>query len=73
MGDLPFFTIGHSTRTIEEFAAILQSVGVATIIDVRTVPRSRTNPQYDKAALPRAGSGTSLETMWNTPSPAASR
>ncbi|HZM03955.1 MAG TPA: DUF488 domain-containing protein [Candidatus Saccharimonadales bacterium] len=47
-------TIGHSTRTIEEFVALLQAHGVACVVDVRTVPRSRHNPQFNKASLPRS-------------------
>ena len=38
------FTIGHSTRTIVEFVALLRQVGVDRLVDVRSVPRSRTNP-----------------------------
>lgn len=45
-------TIGHSTRPIEEFLALLEQNGVQRVIDVRTVPRSRRNPQYDQANLP---------------------
>jgi uncharacterized protein (DUF488 family) len=48
----PVFTIGHSTRTIPEFAAILGNAGVELVVDVRTVPRSRTNPQYNEQVLP---------------------
>lgn len=48
----PVFTIGHSTRTIPEFAAILDGAGVKLVVDVRTVPRSRTNPQYNEDTLP---------------------
>jgi uncharacterized protein (DUF488 family) len=47
-----FFTIGHSTRSIDEFAGLLREVGVALVADVRTVPRSRTNPQFNADALP---------------------
>jgi uncharacterized protein (DUF488 family) len=47
-------TIGHSTRTIEEFIGLLQAHGAACVVDVRTVPRSRHNPQFEKAALPQA-------------------
>src|SRR5574337_37333 len=50
---LPFYTIGHSTRTLDEFAALLQGVGATLVADVRTVPRSRTNPQYNGDALPK--------------------
>jgi uncharacterized protein (DUF488 family) len=45
--DLPIFTIGHSTRTIAEFVEILRGASVDLVIDVRSVPRSRTNPQYN--------------------------
>ncbi len=48
----PFFTIGHSTRTIEEFADLLRTAGARFVADVRTVPRSRTNPQYNRETLP---------------------
>ena len=50
----PFFTIGHSTRAIEAFVALLQPNGITRVVDVRTVPRSRTNPQYNRDALPAA-------------------
>lgn len=46
------FTIGHSTRTIGEFVEIIRSAGVDLVVDVRTVPRSRTNPQYNFDVLP---------------------
>ena len=45
-------TIGHSTRTVEEFIGLLQAHGVSRVIDVRTVPRSRHNPQFNKTSLP---------------------
>jgi len=48
----PFFTIGHSTRSISEFVELLQASEVATVVDVRTMPRSRTNPQFNRDALP---------------------
>jgi uncharacterized protein (DUF488 family) len=48
----PFFTIGHSTRPIEEFAALLAAAEVNLVVDVRTVPRSRANPQFNRDALP---------------------
>ena len=47
-------TIGHSTRTLEEFAAVLRAHGVEHVVDVRTVPRSRRNPQFNREALPEA-------------------
>jgi len=54
---LPFFTIGHSTRTIGEFVALLGVGGVELVVDIRTVRRSRTNPQYDAGALPASLAG----------------
>lgn len=52
--DLPVFTIGHSTRSIHEFVQLLQAGRVQVVVDIRTVPRSRTNPQYNLDALPDA-------------------
>jgi uncharacterized protein (DUF488 family) len=46
------FTVGHSTRPIDEFIHLLRSHGVQRVIDVRTLPRSRFNPQFDIARLP---------------------
>jgi uncharacterized protein (DUF488 family) len=47
-------TIGHSTRTLEEFIALLQAHGATRVVDVRTVPRSRHKPQFNQASLPGA-------------------
>lgn len=49
---LTVLTIGHSTRSIEEFIRLLQAHGVECVIDVRTIPRSRHNPQFNVDALP---------------------
>ena len=51
---LPFHTIGHSTHAIDDFVAMLRGAEVTVVVDVRTVPRSRTNPQYNRDALPQA-------------------
>jgi len=50
----PVFTVGHSTRSLAEFASLLKQADVTLIADVRTVPRSRTNPQYNRETLPGA-------------------
>ena len=50
----PFYTIGHSTRSIAEFVELLRLGPVGMVVDIRTVPRSRTNPQYNLDALPDA-------------------
>jgi len=49
---LPIFTVGHSNRSLEEFAAILRNAGIELVADVRTVPRSRANPQFNGDTLP---------------------
>jgi uncharacterized protein (DUF488 family) len=57
------FTIGHSTRPIAEFLALLQQVAVDLLVDVRSIPRSRTNPQFNADALPEtlAAAGISYQ------------
>jgi uncharacterized protein (DUF488 family) len=47
-------TVGHSTRSIEDFVELLKAHGVKRLVDVRTVPRSRRNPQFNREALPQA-------------------
>ena len=47
-------TIGHSTHTLEEFIGLLQAHGATSIVDVRTVPRSWHNPQFNKDTLPQS-------------------
>ena len=47
-------TIGHSTRAIEDFVRLLDTHGVKRLVDVRTVPRSRHNPQFNKDSLPKS-------------------
>jgi Protein of unknown function, DUF488 len=48
---LTVFTIGHSTRSIEEFLSILEAHGVERLVDVRTIPKSRRVPQFNSEAL----------------------
>jgi len=45
-------TIGHSTRTLDEFIALLKAHAVTLVVDVRTIPRSRHNPQFNENSLP---------------------
>lgn len=45
------YTIGHSTRPADELVAMLNAHGVKRLIDVRTIPKSRQNPQYNSDAL----------------------
>jgi len=46
------FTIGHSTRTVDELIELLKRANVDLLVDVRSIPRSRTNPQFNTDALP---------------------
>ena len=54
-------TVGHSTRSIEDFLELLTAHGVELVVDVRTVPRSRHNPQFNSDTLPGALAGGGIE------------
>lgn len=45
------FTVGHSTRSFDELVALLRAHGVERLVDVRTIPRSRRNPQFNRDTL----------------------
>jgi uncharacterized protein (DUF488 family) len=51
---LTIFTIGHSTHPIDHFIELLQSSGVTQLIDIRTIPKSRHNPQFNSDALAKS-------------------
>jgi uncharacterized protein (DUF488 family) len=51
---LPFFTIGHSNRSLEEFVALLSGADIGLVADIRTIPRSSANPQFNEDTLPEA-------------------
>ena len=46
------FTIGHSTRALDTFIQMLRVHGVTHLVDVRTIPRSRHNPQFNRDMTP---------------------
>jgi uncharacterized protein (DUF488 family) len=50
----PFFTIGHSTRSTDEFQDLLRETEVQLVVDVRKIPRSRTNPQFNSEVLAKS-------------------
>ncbi len=54
MTSYPFYTIGHGTRPVDEFADLLREADVTLVADVRSMPRSRTNPQYNRETLPQS-------------------
>jgi uncharacterized protein (DUF488 family) len=49
----PFFTIGHSKRPLSEFVRLLEESKIQLVGDVRTIPRSPANPEYDRSVLPK--------------------
>lgn len=53
-------TIGHSNRPLPAFIDLLQAHGVRLLVDVRTVPRSRHNPQFNRESLPLALAGNAI-------------
>ena len=55
------FTVGHSTLPIENFVALLQTYGIACVADIRTVPRSRHNPQFNGDTLGGALKAKNIE------------
>jgi uncharacterized protein (DUF488 family) len=54
------FTIGHSTRPIEQFIDLLKTHGVKRVIDVRTISRSRHNPQFNRESLAESLRGSGI-------------
>jgi uncharacterized protein (DUF488 family) len=55
------FTVGHSTLPIESFTALLRAYGIEILADVRTVPRSRYNPQFNSDALAQSLTQADIE------------
>lgn len=45
------FTIGHATRTLEDFIGLLRTYSIVKVVDIRTIPRSRYNPQFNRETL----------------------
>ncbi len=58
------FTVGHSTRALEEFIRLLQAYHVRTLVDVRTIPRSRRNPQFNQETLPNDLEKLGIKYAW---------
>ena len=60
-------TIGHSTLPLEEFIGLLQANEAACVVDVRTIPRSRHNPQFNKDSLPQSLVESIVRISWARP------
>jgi uncharacterized protein (DUF488 family) len=56
-----FFTIGHSNRSVDEFISLLREANMTLTSDVRTIPRSRSNPQFNLDVLPQALSAHGID------------
>ena len=56
-----FYTIGHSTRSIPDFVRLLRAAGADVVVDVRSVPRSRSNPQFNRDTFPAALASRGIE------------
>ncbi len=61
---LPVLTVGHSTRTLEELIHLLQVHHVRTLVDVRTIARSRRNPQFNQETLPKDLEKSGIKYVW---------
>ncbi len=49
---LTIYSIGHSTHPLEKFISMLQAYEIERLVDIRTIPRSARNPQFDREVLP---------------------
>ncbi len=58
------WTIGHSTLPLPRFTAVLKTHRIGLLVDIRTVPRSRTNPQYNLETLPAALAKLGIEHLY---------
>lgn len=63
---LVMMTIGHSNRSLETFVQLLHAHEVKQLIDVRTVPRSKHNPQFNQDALPKSLRAAGIR-YWHMP------
>lgn len=58
------FTVGHSTLPIDRFIAVLDAYGIARLVDIRTIPRSRHNPQFNGDALAGSLAAANIEYVY---------
>ncbi len=58
------YTIGHSTRTAEQFIGLLQAHGIHTLVDIRSIPKSRHNPQFAQTALKKTLGKAGIEYVY---------
>ena len=58
------YSIGHSNRTFVDFIDILKAYGIETLADIRSYPRSKRNPHFDKETLERELPAAGIEYVW---------
>ncbi len=58
------YTIGHSTRSFDQFASVLSAHGIRRLVDVRRFPRSRHNPHFNKESLEAELPGKGIRYLW---------
>ena len=58
------WTVGHSTRPVEELLSVLRAHGIATLVDVRSIPASRRNPQFARDAIAKSCADAALRYAW---------
>ena len=58
------FTIGHSARTLEDLVGLLQAYGIRLVVDVRSIPRSRRNPQFNQENLSAELKKSRIDYVW---------
>ncbi len=58
------YTIGHSTRPLDEFIAVLQAHSIQTLVDIRSIPMSRRLPHFNREALEKTLSEVGIRYVW---------
>src|ERR1700688_5144542 len=58
------YTIGHSTRALDEFSAVLQAHSIQTLVDIRSLPMSRRLPHFNRESLEKALPGAGIRYLW---------
>ena len=58
------YTVGHSTRSLEDFVEILQAHSVRTLVDIRAFPMSRRLPQFNRESLEQSLSAVGIRYIW---------
>ena len=61
---LTIYTIGHSTRPIDEFISLLNAYGIRQLVDIRTIPKSRHNPQFMQESLEKSLPATDIRYIY---------